>query len=437
MAPELAGLIGIIILILFIALGVPVAISMFSVSIVGIFYFLGFEASLELLYNSTYAGGASFIFAAVPMFLLMGYFAYYSGLISKAFDTASLWLSRLPGGLAMTTSVASGMFGATMGSGGAATAAMSRIAIPEMLRFGYDKSLATGTVAAAATIAVLIPPSIIMVVYASFSGISVGKMLLAGYLPAVLSIVIYLVMIGIRVRLNPKLAPPIFTERITWRRRFASLKDVWGITLLAIMVLGGLYGGIFTATETAAFGASGALFLLFISKRFSWSVMKESLSETLRMGVMIFLLVLGASMFSIFIALSDLPKMLTMFIVDAQLSALHVVIAFLVVDLVLGSMMNAMSIMLLTLPIALPVFNDLNVNLIWFGILFIKMAEIGAITPPFGIGVYIVKGVVGDTVPIGTIFRGIWWFVLMDLLTIIILVAIPQISLWLPSAMMK
>ncbi len=435
MAPELIGLIGIIIIVVLIGLGIPIAISMISVSVAGIFYFRGFEATLELFGNNIYGTAANFTFAAIPLFLLMGYLAYNSGLAGKAFDAAGLWLSRAPGGLGMATSVASGMLGACMGSGAAATAAMTRIAVPEMIRQGYDKSLATGTVSAAATVAVLIPPSVIMVVYASFTEVSLGKMLLAGYIPGILSIVLYMVMIGIRVKLNPRLAPSISGEVITWKRRFISLKDAWGIALLIAILLGGLYSGFVTATETAAIGALAALIIWFLSKKFSWSVFRESSFETLRVGSMMFLLMIGAGALSVFLLFSGIPNMLTMLIINANLPATGVVIMALLLMFVLGAFIDGLSILLLTIPMLLPIFQELNVDLIWYGIIYIKMVEVAAITPPFGSSVYIVKGVLGDQVPLASIFRGIGWFVVIDILTIAILFAFPQITLWLPDAM--
>jgi tripartite ATP-independent transporter DctM subunit len=433
MAPELVGLIGFIILGLLIILGVPISIGLLSVSVAGLFYHVGFNGTSHLFVNNGFTLIANFTFTALPMFLLMGYLAYHSGLVGSAYDTASLWMSRFPGGLAIATCVASGMLGACMGSGSAATAAMSRIAVPEMIRHGYDKSLATGTVAAASTVAVLVPPSIIMVIYATFTGTSLGRMLLAGYFPGVLSVAIYAVMIGIRVKLTPRLAPTI--EDITWKDRFVALKDVWGIALLIVILLGGIYSGFFTATEVAALGAAVALILLLISRKMTWSVLKDSFFETLRLNAMVFLLVFGGMMFSLFMAMSGIPKLLALFIISAQLSAFWVVLLALFVHLILGCIMDDLGIMFLTLPILLPILEELNVSLIWFGILLIKTVELGAITPPFGISVYIVKGVIGEMVPLGSIFRGIGWFVLMDLVTISILLAFPQISLWLPAIM--
>jgi tripartite ATP-independent transporter DctM subunit len=258
-------------------------------------------------------------------------------------------------------------------------------------------------------------------------------MLLAGYFPGVLSVAIYAVMIGIRVKLTPRLAPTI--EDITWKDRFVALKDVWGIALLIVILLGGIYSGFFTATEVAALGAAVALILLLISRKMTWSVLKDSFFETLRLNAMVFLLVFGGMMFSLFMAMSGIPKLLALFIISAQLSAFWVVLLALFVHLILGCIMDDLGIMFLTLPILLPILEELNVSLIWFGILLIKTVELGAITPPFGISVYIVKGVIGEMVPLGSIFRGIGWFVLMDLVTISILLAFPQISLWLPAIM--
>lgn len=435
MEPVVIGLIGFVGLLVLITLGVPVAISMALPGLLGLFYLVGIPQTFFLFAAHSFRYATSFSFTAVPLFLLMGYIAMQAGLTTSAYDTARLWLHRVPGGLAMATSVASGMFGACMGSGIPAAAAMSRFAIPEMLRHGYAKSLAAGSVAASASVAVLIPPSVVMVIYAVFAGASLGKMLLAGYLPALLSIIIYMVMIGVRVRLNPKLAPSTPGEVITWRQRLTSLKGIWGIFILFAVLMGGIYSGFFTATEAAAVGALAAFILMFITRNFKWPAVRSAFADTVEITAMAFLMLIAAVIFVVFMNVSGLPKILATWIVAANLPTTGFLILVVLLYIFLGCFLPSIAMLLITLPVLLPVLIDLNVNLIWFGIIFIKMSEVGGITPPFGIGVYVVKGVVRDTIPLGDIFRGIGWFVVMDILTVAILMAFPAISLWLPNTM--
>jgi tripartite ATP-independent transporter DctM subunit len=312
---------------------------------------------------------------------------------------------------------------------------MGRVSIPEMLRYGYDKKLATGSVAAAATLAVLIPPSIVMVVYAILTEVSIGRLLLGGYLPGALSALILMAMIMVRVKRDPKLAPDV-PFKITWAQRLASLKDVWGITLLILLVLGGIYSGFVTATEAAAIGALGAFVLMITAKQLSRATVRDSMLETARTTGMIFLLLVGASIFTGFMAISGVPQKLAEVIVESNLSVWAVLLIVCVVYFFLGMFLDSISMMLLTLPVLLPVLKQLDVNLIWFGIIVVKLVEIGCITPPFGITVYVVKGVVGNTVSLEDVFRGIWWFLAMEILTLVILIALPIISTILPDTML-
>lgn len=435
MDPAYIGIIGFLVLLILIALNVPVTIAMAVPGVLGLIYFLGLQGAFEAVTSQTFTFATTFEFTAVPLFLLMGYTAMNAGLVTSAYSSARIWTAGLPGGLSMATCLASGVFGACMGSGIPAAAAMARIAIPEMLRYKYDQSLAVGSVAAAATVAVLIPPSVIMVIYAIFTEVSLGKMLLAGYLPGMLSVVIYAVMIGVRVRMNPQLAPSVSAGAVTWSQRIRALKGVWGIAVLFLVLLGGIYTGYFTATEAAAVGALAAFVMMFITRTFQWSKVKTSFLETLEVTAMALLMLVGSALFAVFIALSGLPKMLANWIIAANMPVTLFLIAIAILYIFLGCLLPTIPMMLVTLPVLLPVLIDLDVNLIWFGVIFIKLAEVGGITPPFGISVYVVKGVVGDSIPTETIFRGIGWFVAMDFLTVAILMTFPQISLWLPNLM--
>lgn len=434
MDPVLVGAMGFLLLIVLVFLGVPVGISMIIPALAGLFYLVGFDAACKLFTLHTFRFASSYDFGAVPLFLMMGYMAMYAGLTGSAYDSARVWLNRLPGGLAMATCVASGFFGACCGSGIPAMAAFSRIAIPEMLRHKYDKGLASGTVASSATLAVLIPPSIIMVIYALLTEVSLGKMLLAGYLPGALSIFIYMAMIGIRVHFNPRLAPSS-GETFTWRQRLAALKGIWGIFVLFAILMGGIYTGFFTATEAAAGGAFAAVVIMVLTGKFNRSNFLHSLSETLVINAMTFLMMAGAAIFTVFMEVSNLPAFVTTWVINQNLSPFLFLTVVVVLYLFLGCFLPSVAMILITMPVLLPVLIKLKIDLIWFGIIVVKMVEVGAITPPFGLSVYVVKGVVGDTISMSEIFRGIGWFFVMEMLIVVILMAFPEISLWLPYAM--
>lgn len=429
------GLLGFVALLILIGLRVPIAFALALVGLGGLFMLAGHEATFAMLSTQLYSSVANNTLTAVPLFLLMGYFAYHAGLTRAAFGTARIWFARLPGGLAMASVAGCALFGACAGSGVAAAGAMGRVAIPEMLRYGYDRKLACGSIAAAATLAVLIPPSIVMVVYAIIVEASIGRLLMAGYLPGILSAAILMAMIYVRVKRDPSLAPEV-PFKITWAQRFSSLRDVWGITVLILLVLGGLYSGFVTATEASALGALGALVLMVAAGQLNKRTFKDSLLETARTTSMIFLLLVGASIFTGFMAISGVPQKLAEIIVEANLSVGMVLLIICIVYIFLGCFLDSISMMLLTLPVLLPVLHSLEINLIWFGIIVVKLVEIGCITPPFGITVYVVKGVVGNTVSLEEVFRGIWWFLLMEILALIILILFPSISLVLPDMML-
>lgn len=429
------GLLGFVVLLALIALRVPIAFGLALVGLGGLTFLSGTGATFALLASQMYSSVANNTLSAVPLFLLMGYFAYHAGLTRACFDTARVWLAGLPGGLAIASVGGCALFGACAGSGVAAAGAMGRVAIPEMLRYGYDRKLASGTIAAAATLAVLIPPSIVMVVYAILTEVSIGRLLLAGYLPGLLSAVILVVMIIWRVKLDPSLAPEV-PIKFTWSQRFASLKNIWGITLLILLVLGGIYSGFVTATEAAALGALGAFFLMITAKQLNRATFKDAMLETARTTGMIFLLLVGASIFSGFMAISGVPQKLAEVIVAANLGIGMVLLIVCVAYIFLGCFLDSISMMLLTIPVLLPVLKQLDVDLIWFGIIVVKLVEIGCITPPFGITVYVVKSVVGNSIPLEDIFRGIWWFLAMEILTLLILIFFPSISTILPNLML-
>ena len=424
------------ILLVLIGLRVPIGLALGSVSLVGLILIRGLNATLSIFGGLPMEFGASWSLSAVPMFLLMGAVAYHTGLTSSLFDAARLWLSRLPGGLAVATNFASAGFAAASGSSLATCAAMGRLAIPEMLKAKYDAGLATGSVAAAGTLGALIPPSILFVLYGWYTETSIGALLLAGILPGILTATVYAALIITRCSINPKLAPRI-TDTVTWSARFKILLDVWPIPLLIAAVIGSLYSGIATATEAAAVGAFFAILIAFGRGRLTFTAMRDSVYETLVSTASIFFVAIGALMLTRFLAFAGVPTVIAQQIGMLGLDPLTVILGVSVIYLVLGCFLDPLGVMLLTLPVVMPVFRAAHIDPIWAGVIVVKYLEIGMITPPVGLNVYVVKGVVGNTVELPTIFRGVMWFLAAEVVIMALLISFPQISTFLPNQLLS
>ena len=425
---------ALIILLLLLAVRVPIAIALATVSIAGIWILRGFNAAFGTLGSMPFDFAASWSLSAVPMFLFMGAIAYHMGLTGSLYNAARLWLNRLPGGLAVASNFASAGFAAASGSSLATTAAMGRLAIPEMLKFGYDKALATGTIAAAGTLGALIPPSIAFVIYGWFTQQPIGALLMAGFIPGLLTAAAYTVMIVGRCLINPELAPKIKIE-VTTKEKLDALKEVWPTPLLIIGVIGSIYTGVATPTEAGAIGAALAMIIGAIKSQLNWENFSNSILEALRTTSSIFFIAIGAVLLTRFLAMAGLPNYLAQIVTDLNLGPIMLILAMVVVYVLLGMFLDPIGLMLLTLPIFLPLFDVLDINLIWVGVIVVKMIEVGLLTPPVGLNAYVVKGVVGDTVPLTTIFRGLTWFLVCEVVIIALIIAYPQISLWLPSLM--
>jgi tripartite ATP-independent transporter DctM subunit len=446
MNPALLGLLGLLAMLLLVAIRVPIAFGMAFVGFFGMIVAVGwpeggtfdgsrgFDAAWAYISFEPFSFIASFPIVAVPLFLLMGYVAYHAGFTQDIYYAARVWLSRLHGGLAMASVAGCAMFAAVSGSSLATAAAMGKLAVPEMLRYKYDKGLATGVVAASGTLGSLIPPSILMVLYGIFTEESIGQLLLAGFIPGIISAAIYMLMIYFRAMVDPSIGPR--AESVAWVDRLIALKGTWSIIVLFLIVMGGIYLGVVTPTEAAAVGAAGAFVLGFAARRLNAQKSWAALVETVRQCANIFALVLGAKIFVGFIALTGVANVVTEWAVTLDLPPLAVMLILSLVFIVLGTFMDPLGMMLLTLPVVTPVIEQLGYNLVWFGVIMIKFLEIGLITPPVGLNCFILKGVVGDTVPLETIFRGILWFLAMDIVTLAILILWPEISLWLPNQLM-
>jgi len=426
------GLLGIVVTLVMIGLRVPISVAMGVVAFVGIFFMMGINAAIGIAKAIPYELVGDWNLSAVPMFLLMGYVASGAGLTSGLFAAARVFLNRVPGGLATATVASSAMFASASGSSVATAAAFSRIAIPEMLKAGYAPSLAAGSVAAAGTLGSLIPPSVLLIVFGLMMDVSISELFIAGVVPGLLSAVMFVAMITLRTTLKPELAPRL-NERYSMAEKLALLRDVWPLPLLITGVLGGIFLGIFTATEAGAIGAFLACVIAAGRRRLTLHVLRNALIDTALGTSAIFIIVVGAALFARFIALSTVPVWVTG-MMDG-FSPIWVVLMIGALYLVLGCFLESISIMMLTLPVLAPLLHLLGIDLIWFGILATKLLEIGLVTPPVGMNVYVIRSSLGTLIPLGEIFRGVSWFILADVITLALLIAFPAISLWLPALM--
>jgi C4-dicarboxylate transporter DctM subunit len=429
------GFLSVGFVLLFLAMRAPIGIVLLLVSFGGIWAALDFKVAWGIAQAIPFDFIANWSFSAVPMFLLMGFIASNGGLTDGLFKALKILLRWVPGGLACSGVGACALFSAASGSSVATAAAMSRIAVPEMLKQGYDKALATGAIASAGTLGSLIPPSILMIVYAIFANVSVGKLFMAGFLPGILSALMYMLMITIRVKFKPSLAPrdDIQPEKgETW----AAIKEVWPLPTLILGVLGGIFAGVMTPTEAGAVGASLAMILAAVRRKLTWTVVITAVRDAAIGTSTVFVIAVGATMYTSFMGLTGVPRAVSSALLTIGDDPLTLIIMIGIVYILLGMFIESIGIMLLTLPIFFPMLQAGNVDMIWFGIIVIKLLEIGMITPPVGLNCYVISSSLRGIVSLTTIFRGALWFIATDLVTLSLIIAFPAIALFLPSIMM-
>ncbi len=424
-------------ILILIGLRVPIGVALGGVSLIGFWILRDFDVAMSVLRETPFVFSANWDLTAIPMFLLMGALANNSGISASLFRAARLWFGGMHGGLAVATNMACAGFAAACGSSVAAAAAMARLAIPEMLRQGYDKGLAAGVVASAGTLAALIPPSILFVLYGIFAQVSIVQLLIAGIIPGLLTAAIYSAMLVIRCRLNPALAPLIVvTDRAALRReRVDSLKEIWPLIVLILGIIGGMYGGVVTPTEAGAGGALLATAIGLFQRTLSFEKFLASLQDAMTTTAQLFFVGMGAVMYTKLLALAGIGAMFAGMIGSWALNPTLLVVATSIIYLILGMFLDPLGIILITIPILVPMFAALKLDLVWLGVLVVKYVEIGMLTPPVGFNVYVVKNVVGDEIPLETIFRGCFWFLGCEVIIMTLLIAFPQISLWLPYSM--
>ncbi|MEX0957119.1 MAG: TRAP transporter large permease subunit [Rhizobiaceae bacterium] len=429
-----AGLVGLAVLLLLLALQVPVAIAMIIVAFGGVWIMFGLQPAIGVLANTPYDFVASWTLSAVPMFLLMGFVAYHAGLTAGLFDAAKLALRKVPGGLGIAAIFACSGFAAVCGSSLATAASMGRIAIPEMIKAGYRPSFATGALAAGGTIGALIPPSILMIIYGVFAETSVTQVFLGGISVGILTAISYTAVILIVAAFRKDIVPatPIGVENLNAR---SVVRAVWPVLVLIMLVFGGLFSGKFTATEAGAIGAAGAILISIVTGRMSWHVFGQSVLETLSTCASLFIIGVGAVMLTKFLGLSGVAGLIGGAVNDFELGYFELMLLIVVIYLILGMFMEPFGAMLVTLPVLLPVLHAQNIDLVWFGVFLVKLLEVGMITPPLGMNVFVIRNVAGQYASLTDIFRGVAIFIAADIVLIILLIAAPELSLFLPRLM--
>ncbi len=428
--PLLVGITAFLVLIFLLAITVPIGVAMMLCGVGGLAMIIGLVPSLSLCGTTVMQSVVTYDLSIIPLFILMGALASRSGLSQELYDAFNAWLGGFRGGLALATVGACGAFAAICGSSVATAATMSKVALPEMKKYRYSDSMATGSVAAGGLIGILIPPSVILVLYGLLTESSIGDLFIAGFLPGILTIIVFMIVISIVTRLHPETGPA--GEKSTWKQKLNATLKTWAITALFATVIGGIYFGVFTPTEAAGVGAFGALVIAFSRKRLNREMMKETLLETGQTSAMIFTILIGAITLNNLVIFSGLANALADFVSGLDMSPATVMLIILLMYLIMGCFLDALAMILLTVPIFYPIVIDLGYDPIWFGIIVVMVVELGLITPPIGMNVFVIKGM-AQSVPLVSIYKGVLPFVIGQVVLIIAVFLMPEIALWLPE----
>ena len=415
-------------------LRIPLAVAMSIAGIVGLGLMRGWTAVFSSTSQVVFETGFQYVLSVIPLFVLMGNFVSRAGMARELFAAANAFVGHRKGGLAMASIIASGGFGAICGSSIATAATMTRVAYPEMKRHGYKDTLATGAIASGGTLGILIPPSTIMVIYGVITETDIGKLFIAGIVPGIVAIACLCAAVVYFTWRDPDAGPP--GERLNWPQRLQAVRGIWGVALLFALVIGGIYGGVFTATEGAGVGAAGAFLFAAFRRTLTWAVLLDILVESARTTAMLFAILIGAMIFTNFINFTSMPGDLRTFVMQFSPHPIMVVVAMMGIYVLLGMVMEELSIVLLTIPVFFPVITALGYDPVWFGILIVTIVEIGMISPPVGLNLFVLNALLPG-VGLNTMYRGIWPFVTADIVRLGILIAFPALSLWLPSFMAR
>jgi tripartite ATP-independent transporter DctM subunit len=426
------GLIGCAIVVFLILMGTHLGLTLLIAGFIGFGMIGGWDAALGNLAIIPFDRMSNYSFTVLAMFFLMAAFVSHGGIGKEAYEAARAWIGQFKGGLAMATVGGCGMFAAITGTSLAGSIVMGKVAYPEMRRAGYAMPLAAGVISAGGTLGILIPPSMGFILIGIMTDLSIGQLFMAGILPGITEIIFYMLAIAVVCRLNPKLAPAGI--KTTWKERGLSVRRTWAVVFLFLLVMGGIYGGVFTVTEAGAIGAFGAFIIALARREMSRGAFWDSLMDTAKMMGMIILILAGVFLFNAFLAITQIPAALGEFIVSLPLSRWAILTIIIVVYVILGCFFDVIAILILTIPILYPAIQAMGFDLIWYSVIMVRIIEIGEITPPFGINLFGLRGVIDA--PLGTIYRGVIPFVIADLLDVTLLCCFPIISTFLPYTMM-
>jgi tripartite ATP-independent transporter DctM subunit len=430
MSPVTTGIVGIILLLLLFLLRMPVAFAMTFIGVTGFAYLTGPEPALGLLAQDIFETFSSYPLSVIPMFILMGSFAFASGISQRMYNTTYSWVGQLRGGLTIATVLACSGFAAICGSTAATAATMGKIALPEMKKYGYDDMLATGTVAAAGTLGILIPPSTILIVYGILTEESIGKLFVAGLFPGVVLSLLFVAVVAILCKRNPNLGPS--GSSTTWKEKLQATKGIIEAVILFVLTIGGLFLGWFSPTQAGAIGAGGALLIGLLRRQLTWKSFFESGKDGLRTACMVLFIITGATVFGHFMAVTTIPFLLADWVSSLPIPTMAIMGVIIFIYFIGGFFMDSMALVVVTIPIFFPLVMKLGFDPIWFGVIIVLVAEMGVITPPVGVNVFVIKGIAPD-IPLEIIFKGIIPFLIALILFTIILIIFPQIATYLPS----
>jgi tripartite ATP-independent transporter DctM subunit len=432
MSADAVAILGFVVLFALMLLRVPVGMAMGLVGVSGYAYLSGGGPALKLVGLTSMRTVTDYQFGVIPMFLLMGAFVSHSGVSRELFRAANTFIGHRRGGLGLATILSCGGFAAISGSSVATAATFSTVAYPEMRRYGYPQSFATGVIAAGGTLGAMLPPSTVLAVYGLITQQDIGKLFMAGILPGMLAMSMYLLTIGTICRVRPDFLP--IAPRSSWKERMTGLRDVWAPLVLFVFVIGGLYGGVFTPTEAGGVGAGGAFLLGVLRRRLGRAEIRASLLQATRTAAAVFTVLIGALLFGYFLTITQVPQKVTEFLTSLGIGSYGVLVLIMLMYLLLGCLMDAMAMIILTVPIIFPVVTHLGFDPIWFGVIIVMTVELGLIHPPVGMNVFVIKSVIQD-VTFSSIFKGVLPFIATDILRLVILIVFPIIALWLPGHM--
>lgn len=420
-------------LVLLLCIGVPISFALCGIATVGIFFIWG-PKGLYLMFNTAYGEATNFLLLAIPLFVFMANMLKFSGMGDQLYDVVYRWMGRVPGGLAIGTVVICALFAAMAGISSVATISMGLIALPSMMKRNYEKNLAIGSIAAGGALGILIPPSIIMILYGAVAEVSIGKLFIGGIIPGIVLCLIFIVYIFFRVLINRDVAPPV-QDRYRFRQKLRVLGGVILPIFLVFLVLGVIYGGVCTPTEASAVGAFGAIICALVYRKLTWSNLKTALWDTMKLNAMVFWIIIGALSFSHFLAYAEIQDLIHETILALEVSPWLILISMQFVFFILGMFLDPAGIIMLTTPIFVPIVTSLGFDPLWFGILFVINMEMAYITPPFGFNLFILKGVVPPSISMTDIYRSIIPFVLLQAFCLILVMVFPELALWLPEKM--